>query len=163
MDALFIGIFLPDGEIGFYVDLLHTVESNHIEFAHALVIFGRIARCGDEPAIGNLVGAEGFALQKLQHGRGQCFGSTVDFVNKKDALFQAGFLHFIVDRSDDLAHGVFCYGVFLAAVFFFADERQADGGLSGVVGDAVGNQGNATFPCHLFHNGSFPDTGGAHQ
>ena len=82
VNALFIGVFLPDGEVRFYVDFLHTVQCHHIEFPDAFVIFRGVACGGDKPAIGHLMGAEGLCLQKLQHSRGQCFGGAVDLVDK---------------------------------------------------------------------------------
>ncbi len=106
---------------------------------------------------------EGLALQKLKHCRRKRFGRAVDFIDEQNPFFQTGFFHFIINRGDNFAHGVLCYGVFLPAVFLVADKRQADCALAGVVRDAVRNEGNAAFPCDLFHNGCFADARRAHQ
>ena len=107
--------------------------------------------------------AKCFCLQKLQHGRRQCFRYAVDFVDEQDAFFQPCFFHFVIYCPDDFTHGVFCDSIFLAAVVFVADEGQPHGALTGVVGDAVCHQPHAAFPCHLFHDGSFADTRRTHE
>jgi len=86
MDALLIGIFLPDGKIRLYVDFLHTVKRYHVKFTHAFVVFGRIACRGNQPPFRHLMRPKGLALQKLEHGRRKRFGGTVDFINKQNPL-----------------------------------------------------------------------------
>lgn len=58
---------------------------------------------------------------------------AVDLVQKQDALLHPGVLHQVIDRGDDLIHGVLGYAVLPAAVGLADDKRQAQGTLVGVV------------------------------
>ena len=157
------GIFLPDGQVSLHVHALDPVQRDDVELPHALVVLGRVARGGDDPALGHFLVAEGFALQKLQHGGGQRLGDTVDLVDEQNALRKAGVLHALVHAGDDLAHGVLGDGHGFAAVLPLLDHGQAHGALAGVVGDGIGHQGHPLLPGNLLHDLGFSDAWRAHQ
>ena len=138
--------------IRLHLDLLDPVQSHHVKIPDGFVVFRRISRGHDHPALGNGMISEGLALQELQHGRGQRLGHAVDLVDKKDALPQARLFHLFIDRGHDLAHGVLCDRLFLSPVFPLRDEGKADGALARMVGDGVGYQADAAFPCDLLHD-----------
>ena len=69
MNSLLIGVFLPYIKVCLHIDLLDTVQSDHIEFPNGFVIFWRIACCDDHPAFRHLLVSEGFSLKELQHHR----------------------------------------------------------------------------------------------
>ncbi len=102
--------------------------------------------------------AEGFILEKLQHGRNQRFRYTVDLIDKKNALFTAGLFNLFVDRSDDLTHRIFRYRIFFSLEVLFHDDRESDGTLTGMVSDRIRDKTNATFTGGLFHDCSLSDT-----
>ena len=97
MNSLLIGVFLPYIKVCLHIDLLDTVQSDHIEFPDGFVIFRRVACCDDYPAFRHLLVSEGFSLKELQHHRCQCFRYAVDLINKQDAFFQTCFFHFVVN------------------------------------------------------------------
>ena len=107
--------------------------------------------------------SEGFALEKLQHGRSQRLRYTVDLVDEQNAFVQSGGFHFVINRSDNLAHGVFGHGVFLSSEGFFGDKRQTDGTLPGVMCDGVGDETDTAFSGNLLHNLCFTDSGSADE
>ena len=92
----------PNGVIRLHVHALDAVERDDVEFVYGAVVFGRVARRDNDPAIGHAVLAEGLELQELQHGRRQRFGHAVDFVQKEYAFGNAGVFHEFVDGGDDL-------------------------------------------------------------
>ena len=69
--------------------------------------------------------AEDLVLQKLQHGRRERLRYAVDLVEEQNALAAPRGIHRLIDRGDDLAHGVFGHLVFHAVIGFRRDERQA--------------------------------------
>ena len=69
MNSLLIGVFLPHIKVCLHIDLLDTVQSDHIEFPDGFVIFWRVACCDDHPAFRHLLVSEGFSLKELQHHR----------------------------------------------------------------------------------------------
>ena len=69
MNSLLIGVFLPHIKVCLHIDLLDTVQSDHIEFPDGFVIFWRVACCDDYPAFRHLLVSEGFSLKELQHHR----------------------------------------------------------------------------------------------
>ena len=81
-----IGILSPRIKIRLHLDLFHTIHGHHIKFPDGFVVFRRISCSHDQPALRNLMASEGFALEKLQHGRGQRLGNAVDLINKKDSF-----------------------------------------------------------------------------
>ena len=77
--------------------------------------------------------AKGLELQELEHGRVQRLGNAIDLVEKQDARAQARLVHVVIDRGDDLAHGVFG-GIVLEALEVVVDDaRQAQRALARVV------------------------------
>ena len=76
------GVLLPDGEVLLHVDALDPVQRHHIEIPDGLVVLRGVARRHDEPALRQLLIAEGLALEKLQHHGGQGLGDTVDLVQE---------------------------------------------------------------------------------
>ena len=97
VDALFPGVFLPDGEILLHIDALDPVQRHHIKVPHRFVVFRGIARGHDEPTLRQGLVAEGLALEKLQHHGRQRFRHAVDLIQKEDALLQPGLFHQAVD------------------------------------------------------------------
>ena len=163
MHARLVGVFLPDREILLDIDPFHAVQRHDVKIAHGLIVLGRVAGCDDDKALGHLVVSEHLVLQKLQHGRRQRLRDAVDLIQKEDALRDAGRLDPVIDRRDDLAHGVFRDGVLLPAVLLAGDEGKADGALSGVVGDRVGDQADPQFLGDLLHDGGLADAGRSHE
>ena len=163
MDLLLLCIGKPDGKIGNYLNLPHTVECCHIEFPHRLVVFGRISGGCDQPVFWNALIAECFVLQKLQHHRGECLGDAVDFIEKQDALLFSRPLHAVVDRGDDLTHRIFCGMNRFSFDLSRADLRQAHGTLARVVCHRVGDKPDTALLCDLLHNRRFSDARRADQ
>ena len=81
----------------------------------------------------NAVTAKGLELQELEHGRVQRLGNAIDLVEKQDARTQARLVHVVIDRGDDLAHGVFGGIVLEALEVVVNDTRQAQRALARVV------------------------------
>ena len=125
MDLLLIGKFFPHWKICFYTDLLHTVQGHNIKLTDRLIVLRRIACRHNDPACWNLLISKGLTLQKLQHGRRERLRYAVDLVEEQNALAAPRGLHRLIDRGDDLAHGVFGHLVFHAVIGFRRDERQA--------------------------------------
>ena len=51
--------------------------------------------------------SESLILQKLQHGRSQRLGNAVDLIDEEKSLGESCVFDLIVDRRDDLTHGIF--------------------------------------------------------
>ena len=75
-------VLLPDREVLRHVDALDAVERHHVKVPHGLVVFRRVARGHDQPALGQTLVAEGLVLQKLQHHGGQSLGDAVDLIEE---------------------------------------------------------------------------------
>ena len=163
MDLPFPGVFQPHICLGLYLKLSHAVQGYNVKLPDRLVVLRRIACCHNDPPLRHFMGSEGFVLQKLEHGRRQCLGHTVDLIHKKDSFFFAGVLHAFVDGCDDLAHGVFGDIHFLAAIISGDDFRQSYRALTGMMGDGIGHEPNLAFLCDLLHNGCFADSRRSHQ
>ena len=163
VQAVGAGILLPDGKVRLNINAAYTVQCDKVKIPHALVVLRRIAGGNNHPAGGHSLVAKGFALQKLQHGGSQCFGYTVDLVNKQNTVFQAGLLHLVIHAGNDLAHCVLRYAAVRAAKIAVADKWQAHGALAGVVGDGVCHQRNAAFLRDLLHDLGFANARRAHQ
>ena len=163
MNSLLVGVFLPYIKVCLHINLLDTIQSDHIEFPDGFVIFRRVACCDDYPAFRHLLVSEGFSLKELQHHRCQCLGYTVDLINKQDSLSQACFFHLIVNGRNDLTHGIFCDRKFFLTVILFYNKRKSHSTLPGVVGNGIGNKSNPAFPCYLFHNLCLSDSRRAHK
>ena len=108
------------------------------------------------------MGAEGFVLQKLQHGGRQGIRDAVDFVQEQNSLPAVGSLHGVINRCNDLAHGISGHGDRFGPIGLLVDLGQADGTLAGVMGHGVGNQTDVQLLGNLFHDGRFSDAGRAH-
>ena len=102
--------------------------------------------------------SEGLILQKLQHSRGQCLRNTVDLIDKKKSLQEPCVFDFIVDRRDDLTHGIFRHMDILPTVSLLRDKRETDGTLSRVMCDRIGNETDPTLPRHLLHDLGLSDS-----
>ena len=163
MNSLLIGVFLPHIKVCLHIDLLDTVQSDHIEFPDGFVIFWRVACCDDHPAFRHLLVSEGFSLKELQHHRRQCFRYAVDLINEQDAFFQTCFFHFVVNGRNDLTHGIFRDRKFFLTIILFYNKRKSHSTLPGVVGNGIGNKSNPAFPCYLFHNLCLSDSRRAHK
>ena len=154
-------VFAPCLEVGLHVKALQAVPRCQVEVARRAVVLGRVAGSYHDPALGNLVAAEHLVLQELQHGGRERFRHAVDLVEEQDALAMPRLLDGIVDRGDDLAHGVFGHVVGFPAVFLLGDERQAQRALARVVGHGVGNESHLKLLGDLLDNGGFADAGRA--
>ena len=138
VNLLLIGKFFPYLIIRLNLDLLHPVQCHNIELPDGFVILRRVARCHDDPALRHLLITEGLTLQKLKHGGRQRLGHAVDLIDEKNPLLLSGLLHFLIDCGNNLAHGIFRYGMLLSLIFFFLNKRQSDSTLAGVMGDGIG-------------------------
>ena len=156
-------IIFPGFKVRFHFNLFDTIHRHDIEFTDRAVVLRRISGCNDEPALRNLMISEGFALEKLQHSRSKRLRYTIDLIDEQNAFFQTGGFHFLINRSDNLAHGVFGHGVFFSSKGFFGDKRQTDGALAGVMRDGVGNETDTAFSGNLLHNLCFSDSGSADE
>ena len=163
MDALFVGVFLPHIVVRLHINALQPIPCNNIEFPDRVVIFRRITCSDHNPAVGYTVPSEYLVLQKLQHGRGQGFRHTVDLVQEQNTLSETGALHHVIDRSNNLGHGVLGHTIFHTAVDLLLDKWQTKRALPGVVGHGITDETHTQFFCHLFHDGSLANAGRAHQ
>ena len=163
MQAALIRVFLPHAEVLLHVDALDAVERDHVELTHRFVVLGRVARRDNDPALGQFLVAEGLALQELQHHRGQRLGNAVDLIQKQDALAHARALHEVVNRGQDLAHGIGRDRVFLAIIYMMVDIGQAEGALAGVMGDGIGDQAHTSLGRNLLHDLGLANARRAHQ
>ena len=64
----------------------------------------------------------------------------------------ACFLHTFIYGGDNLAHGIFCDGIFLFIVVFWNNDRQSDCTLACMVSNGISHQTDAAFFGNLFHN-----------
>ena len=152
-------IFFPYIEIWFNIDSFYAVQSDNIKFSGRFIVFNRISGGSNDPARWNRMGTKCFILQKLQHSGNQRFGYTVDLIDKKDSFFTAGFFYLFINRSNDLAHGVFCYGIFFSLKILFYNDRETDSTLACMMCNCISNQSDSTFSGGLFHDRCFADTG----
>ena len=152
MDTGLPGILPPDGVVLLHVDAADPVQCHHVKVTDRLIVLRRISRCHDDPPLRHFAVPKHLALEELEHGRGQRLGDTVYLVDKEDALGKAGLLHLVVDRCDDLAHGVLCDRIGLSAIDLLPDKGEADGALPGVVGDGVGHKPDPALSGDLFHD-----------
>ncbi len=157
MDALSTGIFLPHAVIYIDVDPFHAVKSHDVKIPHGLVVLRRISGCDNEKSIRHTVCPEGFVLQELQHCRRERLRDAVDLVEKENTLLNAAPLDLIVNRSDDLAHGILRDRIFLPAIIPPTDIWQTNRALSRVVRDRIGDQIDMGLLRHLLHDGRLPD------
>ena len=95
-------IFFPDLIVRFYIDAFESVPCHGVEFPYGIVVFRRVSGCNHDPAIRDPVSSEYLILQKLQHRRRQCFRHAVDLVKEQYAFTDAGLLHHVVNRCNDL-------------------------------------------------------------
>ena len=158
-----VSVLLPNGVVRLQIYPTHPVQGHNVKVPHRTVILRRVTRRHHDPALRQLVTAEGLALQKLQHGRCQRLGDAVDLVQEQDAGFQPGALHGLVDAGDDLAHGVLGQLVLLAIEHAGLDAGQADGALAGVVGHGVGHDADAALLGGLVGDGGLADARRAHE
>ena len=163
MDTLFVGIFLPHIVVRLHIDALQAVPGDDIKFPDGIVVLRRVARCHHNPTVRHPMPAEDLVLQKLQHGRSQSLGHTVDLIKEQNALFQPRTLHHIIDGCDDLRHGILGHAVLHTTVDLLLDKRQTQSALSGMMGHGIADKAHPKFCRHLLHNGSLTDTGRAHQ
>ena len=160
MNVALHGVGAPDMVIGIDLHDLETVHHGNVKFPHRAVELRWVSGCDDNPAIRYPVCAEGLVLQKLQHGRRQCFGHTVDLVEEQDALPSAAAGHGFIDGGNDLAHGVLRHLEGLAVVFHVPDLRQTQCALPGVMRHRIGDQADPQFRGNLFHNCCLADSRG---
>ena len=163
MNAGLVGVLLPHAEIRLHGNPLHAVQRGHVKLTHGFIVLRRIACGHDDPAAGDFVAAKGLCLQKLQHRGRQRLRRAVDLIDEQNPLGKPGLLDLLVDRGHDLAHGVLRHRVHFPAELLLGDERQADGALTGVVGDGVGHETHAALPGHLLHDLRLSDSGRPHQ
>ena len=152
MKPLLIGIFFPDFIICLHVNPFHPIHGDHVKFPHRLIILRGISRCNNHPPFRYFMSSEGFALKKLQHGRSQSFRHAVYLIQKQYPLRQSRLFHFLINGSHNLAHGILRYGILPASVLLFGNKGQADGALSGMMGNGIGHQSDFAFSGNLFHN-----------
>ena len=97
VDLIFLCVGEPDGKLGKHLDLPHTVKRCHIKFPHRFIVFRRISGGHDQPVIRDVLIAEFFLLQKLQHYRSEGLGDAVNFIEKEDTPLLSGLLHAVID------------------------------------------------------------------
>ncbi len=158
-----VRVFFPDIVIFPHINAFESVKCHNIEIADRFVILRRIACRDNDPSGGHVMTAKRFALQKLQHSRRERFRNAVDFINKQNALLQAGFFDFIVHRCDNLAHGVLGDCHFFSAVLALGQIGETDGALAGVMRDGIRNQADAACAGSLLHDSGFADARRAHE
>ena len=163
VDLIFLCIGKPHGKLGNHLDLPHTVKRCHIKFPHRFIIFRRISGGHDQPVIRDVLIAEFFVLQKLQHYRSEGLGDAVNFIEKKDTPLLSVLRHAVIDRGDDLAHRVFRCMYRFPFDFTCADLRKAHGTLTRMVCHRVGDKPHTALFCDLLHNCRFSDARRADQ
>ena len=156
-------IFFPYIEIRFNIDSFYAVQSDNIKFSGRFIVFNRISGGSNDPAGWNRMCTKCFILQKLQHSGNQRFGYTVDLIDKKDSFFTAGFFHLFINRSNDLAHSVLCYGIFSSLKILFYNDRETDSTLACMMRNCISDQADSTFSGGLFHDRCFADAGRTNQ
>ena len=157
------GELAPHVVVGLNLDALQAIPRGDVEVVSRAVVLGRVAGRHDDPAVGHGMAAEDLVLQKLQHGRRERLRYAVDLVEEQNALAAPRGLHRLIDRGDDLAHGVFGHLVFHAVIGFRRDERQAQRALAGMVGHGVGHESHFQFLGDLLHDGRLADARRAQQ
>ena len=163
VDLIFLCIGEPHRKLGNHLDLPHTVKRCHIKFPHRFIVFRRISGGHDQPVIRDVLIAEFFLLQKLQHYRSEGLGDAVNFIEKEDTPLLSGLLHAVIDRGDDLAHRVFRCMYHFPFDSTCADLRKAHGTLTRMVCHRVGNKPHTALFCDLLHNCRFSDARRADQ
>ena len=163
MDLRTIRIFLPYIIIFFHFDLLDSIQCHNVKITHRLIIFRRISCSYNDPSFRNLLVSERLTLKKLQHGRSQSLRHAVDLINKENAFFYTGFLYLLVDRSNDLTHGVFRHRIFSASIAFLLNKRKPHRTLPRVMRDRICHQRNLTLSGNLFHDLCLSDSRRTHQ
>ena len=158
MDIRLLRVLFPDLKIRLHIDLFDAVQGRDIKFPHGFIVFRRVSCCHDDPAIRDLMISESLILQKLQHGRGQCLGHAVDLIDEEKSLGESCVLDLIVDRRDDLTHGIFRHMDILPTVSLLRDKRETDGTLSRMVCDRVGDETDPALPRHLLHDLGLSDS-----
>ena len=158
MDIRLFRVFLPDLKICLHINLFDAVQGRNIEFPHGFIVFRRVSCRHDDPAIRDLMISESLILQKLQHGRSQRLGNAVDLIDEEKSLGESCVLDLIVDRRNDLAHGIFRHMDILPAVSLLRDKRETDGTLSRMVRDRVGDETDSALPRHLLHDLGLSDS-----
>ena len=149
MDVPSLGIGPPGGVVRDDVDQPHPAGGDRVQGGGRPVVLRGVARQHQHPPVRDGVGTEGLVLQQLEHDGPQRLGGAVELIQEEDALLQAGLLHGAVDLGDDFAHGVLGHGHGAPLHGPLDQPRQADDGLSGVVGDGVGQKGQPLVLSHL--------------
>ena len=97
MDVDAVRIIFPGFKVRFHLNFLDTIHRHDVEFTDRAVVFRWVSGCNDEPALRNLMISEGFALEKLQHGRSQRLRHAVDFIDEQNTFFQSGRFHLVIN------------------------------------------------------------------
>ena len=163
MDILRIGIFLPYLQIRLYGNFFDSIQCYHVKFPDRFIVLRRVSRCHDDPSLRYLMGSEGFALKKLQHGRSQCLRYAVDLVDKKDPFLKPCIADPVIHRSHNFAHCVLRHRIFLSSVNLMFNKRKTHGALPCMVGNGIGNQTQTAFSGNLLHNLGFSHSRRADQ
>ena len=163
VNPLPVCILLPHAEVLLHINLFQPVQRHHVKVPHRPVVFRRVSRSNNDPALRHLLIAESLSLEELQHGGCQRFRHTVDLVNKQNPLPDAGLLDLVIHGGYDLAHRIFCDGKCLSAIIFFPNKRKPHRTLSGMVSDRICHQADAAFLRDLVHDLRFTDSRRSHQ
>ena len=158
-----VGIFLPNLEVLQDVDPLYAVQSYDIKIPDRLVVLRRISRSHDDKALRHTMGTKGLVLQELQHGGCQCLRHAVYLIQEQYSLLHPGTLNLIIDRRNDLGHGVLGNRILLPAIALLTYIRKSDGRLPGMMRDGIGHQVNVKLLRNLLHDGSFSYSGRSHE
>ena len=75
----------------------------------------------------------------------------------------AALFHHLIDRGNDLAHGVLRHVVLHPLILSVGDKGKPQGRLPGVVGHGVGDQRDPQLLRHLLHDGGLSDSRRAQQ
>ena len=86
MDILPDCILLPHLVVRLHINFFNAIQGYYIKFPDRFIVFRRISGSSNHPAVRNFVASKGFALQELQHSRGQRLRNTVDLIQKQDTF-----------------------------------------------------------------------------
>ena len=139
MKPCIIGIVFKAGKILLNLNFSQSVQGYNVKVPNGFVVLRRVSCSHQHKALRNLMHTEGLILKKLQHGGRQSLRHRIDFIQEKNPFGNAGFFNLFINGSHNLRHGIFRNGNLSVSIHFFGNIRQSDGGLSGMVGNGIGN------------------------
>ena len=162
MNPCIVGIVFKAGKVLLNLDFSQSVHSYNVKIPNRFVVLRRVSCSHQYKALRNLMHTKGLVLKKLQHSGRQSLRHRIDFIQEKNPFGNAGLFDLLIDGGHNLRHGIFGNRNLSIPILFFGDIGQSNGGLSGVVGNGVGNQIDSQLLCHLLHNSGFSYSGRTH-